>query len=177
MSSQSSITKPDPSRSAVVALGSNQAFEGSSPAQLVVAAAERLSQFSETQVQLSSLHRTAAQGLGSSAADFCNAVAVLQPAADLCASDLLAELLAVEVEFGRQRLEPEAGAAYASRSLDLDLIYCRGERVDTEFLKLQHPRAAERSFVLAPLAELWPDLCLDHPAEPVSVLLKRLAQE
>jgi 2-amino-4-hydroxy-6-hydroxymethyldihydropteridine diphosphokinase len=90
---------------------------------------------------------------------------------------LLAELLAVEVEFGRQRLEPEAGEAYASRSLDLDLIYCRGERVDTEFLQLPHPRAAERSFVLAPLAELWPDLCLDHPAEPVSVLLKRLAQE
>ena len=86
MSSQSSITKPDPSRSAVVALGSNQAFEGSSPAQLVVAAAERLSQFSETQVQLSSLHRTAAQGLGSSAADFFFASSNSAPARAKAAS-------------------------------------------------------------------------------------------
>lgn len=177
MNSQRSTTKPDPGRSAVVALGSNMAFEGRSPAQLVCAAAERLSQLSETQVQLSTLHRTTPQGLDAGAADFCNAVAILQPAPGLCASDLLAALLSVEGEFGRQRLEPEAGASYASRTLDLDLIYCRGERVDSDFLQLPHPRAAERLFVLAPLAEVWPDLCLDANAEPVSLILKRLARE
>ena len=33
--------------------------------------------------------------------------------------------------------------------------------IDAEQLVLPHPRMHERSFVLAPLAEIWPDWC--HP--------------
>ncbi len=182
MSSQSSTIKSDQaavdqSRCAVIALGSNLAFQGSSSSELVTAAAKRLEELSESPVRLSSLYRTAAQGLGPGANEFCNAVAVIVPSVDLSASDLLSKLLAIEALLGRERRQPEAGATYASRTLDLDLIFCRNEQIDTEFLQLPHPRAAQRRFVLAPLAELWPDLRLSAESMPVSDLLELLPLE
>ena len=182
MSSQSNITKSDPleadqSRWAVVALGSNLAFQGSTPSELVAAAAGRLGELSESPVRLSSLHSTKPQGLGSGANEFCNAVAVIEPPSGLSASDLLSELLAIETQLGRERSKPQAGAIYASRTLDLDLIFCRNEQVNTKFLQLPHPRASQRRFVLAPLAELWPDLCLSDELLPVSQLLEQLTHE
>jgi 2-amino-4-hydroxy-6-hydroxymethyldihydropteridine diphosphokinase len=56
----------------------------------------------------------------------------------------------VEAVFGRAR-----GAANASRSLDLDLLDYDG-RIILSDVVLPHPRMAERSFVLAPLAEIAP---------------------
>jgi 2-amino-4-hydroxy-6-hydroxymethyldihydropteridine diphosphokinase len=56
----------------------------------------------------------------------------------------------------------DAPRHYASRTIDLDLL-CHGERrVRTPQLTLPHPRMHERAFVLAPLAELAPDLVLAH---------------
>ena len=85
--------------------------------------------------------------------DFRNAVAVVQTA--LSAERLLAELNAIEAEFGRVR-----EVRFGPRTLDLDLIWYDGRRIESDRLTLPHPRAHEREFVLRPLAELAPDLVL-----------------
>ncbi len=65
---------------------------------------------------------------------------------------LLGMLQQVEREFGRQRSTPNA-----PRTLDLDLIAFGREIMATTELNLPHPRAAERLFVMGPLAEIAPD--------------------
>ena len=46
----------------------------------------------------------------------------------------------------------------APRTLDLDLILYDGEVVDEPGLSIPHPRFREREFVLAPLAEIAPEM-------------------
>ena len=66
--------------------------------------------------------------------------------------------ISIEQRFGRER--PYRNAP---RTLDLDVLLmgvagnAGGFALHDERLTLPHPRAARRSFVLAPLAELWPD--------------------
>jgi 2-amino-4-hydroxy-6-hydroxymethyldihydropteridine diphosphokinase len=67
--------------------------------------------------------------------------------------DLLELLLEVERREGRIRTERNA-----PRVLDLDLLLLGDYRLEGPRLTLPHPRMWERRFVLAPLAELAPDL-------------------
>lgn len=64
---------------------------------------------------------------------------------------LLGILQQVEREFGRQR-----GIPNGPRTLDLDLIAFGREILESSKLVLPHPRAAERLFVMGPLAEVAP---------------------
>ncbi len=61
-----------------------------------------------------------------------------------------------------QRLEEEAGRVRAGRwgprTLDVDVLLVGDERVDDPDLVVPHPRMNERRFVLAPLADLAPEL-------------------
>lgn len=103
----------------------------------------------------SSLYRTAPLGLHHQP-DFINAVAALEVnAAVLSAPTFLARLFDIEAAFGRVR-----SIRNAPRTLDLDLLLFGNERHDTEGLTLPHPRLTERAFVLAPLAEIAPDLSI-----------------
>ena len=70
---------------------------------------------------------------------------------------LLARLLRIEYAAGRTREVPRG-----PRTLDLDLLLYGDRQQQTELLILPHPRLHLRRFVLAPLAELVPDL--RHPA-------------
>ena len=91
----------------------------------------------------------------SSGPDYVNAVARLRTA--LAPHALLDALQAIEPRFGRER--PYRNAP---RTLDLDLLLYGvegaegGVELHDERLTLPHPRAAQRTFVLEPLAELWP---------------------
>ena len=99
----------------------------------------------------SSVYRTApvqAQG-----PDFYNAVAAIDTSRS--PDELLEDLLNLEQQFGRER--PYRNAP---RTLDLDLLLHGQAQFDTARLTLPHPRAHERAFVLAPLAELAPGLVL-----------------
>lgn len=58
----------------------------------------------------------------------------------------------VEARFGRVRT-----TANAPRTLDLDLIALGRRVIDRPDLKLPHPRAHLRRFVMGPLAEIAPD--------------------
>ena len=80
---------------------------------------------------------------------FVNAVAAVQTT--LQPVELLAVLHAVETAMGRLRSAPNA-----PRTLDLDLLDYEGRIMDGPVV-LPHPRLAERSFVLVPLAEIAPD--------------------
>ncbi len=80
---------------------------------------------------------------------FLNGVAIVSTA--LGPHALMATLGRIEEAFGRRR-----GAANAPRTLDLDLIAYGREQGDCDGLILPHPRAAERLFVMGPLAEIAP---------------------
>jgi 2-amino-4-hydroxy-6-hydroxymethyldihydropteridine diphosphokinase len=94
--------------------------------------------------------------IDSSGPDYVNAVARLRT--PLAPHALLDALQAIEQRFGRER--PYRNAP---RTLDLDILLygIHGEDgglvLADDRLTLPHPRAAQRAFVLAPLAELWPD--------------------
>lgn len=70
----------------------------------------------------------------------------------LTASDLMAALLAIERDRGRERPFPRA-----ARTLDLDLVLFGDRIADEPGLILPHPRFRERRFVLEPLAEIAPE--------------------
>jgi len=86
---------------------------------------------------------------------YLNAVARLETT--LAPRALLARLLELEREAGRVR----SGVRNEARTLDADLLFHGDRRLDEPGLVLPHPRLHERAFVLAPLAELAPDLV--HP--------------
>ncbi len=81
---------------------------------------------------------------------FVNGVAIVSTAHDPHA--LMAALGRLEEAFGRQR-----DKINAPRTLDLDLVACGRLSGDLDGLILPHPRAAERLFVMGPLAEIAPD--------------------
>jgi 2-amino-4-hydroxy-6-hydroxymethyldihydropteridine diphosphokinase len=80
---------------------------------------------------------------------FLNGVVIVQTAHG--PQDLMAVLARIEAAFGRRR-----GAANAPRTLDLDLIAYGRTTGDLDGLILPHPRAADRLFVMGPLAEIAP---------------------
>lgn len=82
--------------------------------------------------------------------------AVTEIGTSLAPLDLLHRLQELEIRSGR----PRNHARNASRTLDLDLLYCDEMTLHHPELDLPHPRMTERSFVLAPLTEIRPELRL-----------------
>jgi len=80
----------------------------------------------------------------------------LQIGTSLNPQQLLAACLSIEDEFGRSR-----PVRWAPRTLDIDILFYADQVVCEENLSIPHPRLQERSFVLAPLREIAPDL--RHP--------------
>lgn len=102
----------------------------------------------------SHLYRTAPQGGPAGQPDFCNACAAL--ACELAPLALLDRLQALEAAHGRVR-----DVRWGPRTLDLDMLAYDDLRMTHERLRLPHPRAAQRGFVLVPLADIAPALELD----------------
>ena len=71
----------------------------------------------------------------------------------LPAARLMERALAIEDAFERERSEIQN----APRTLDVDLIVVGDRRSDEDFLRLPHPRAHQRAFVLQPWHDLEPD--------------------
>jgi 2-amino-4-hydroxy-6-hydroxymethyldihydropteridine diphosphokinase len=99
---------------------------------------------------------------------FLNGVAALDTT--LTAEALLELLLEVERRFGRSR---EGVPPTGPRTLDLDLLLYGDAEIDEPGLQVPHPRMHERLFVLAPLAEIAPELRIPGRGE-VQTLLARL---
>lgn len=152
---------------AYIGLGANLPSPAGAPEQTVRAAIDALGKAGQV-TAYSRLYRTEPVGLESQPA-FVNAVAQLET--DLEPEPLLDFLLALERRYGRDRtLDPPKGP----RTLDLDLLLVDGVILSTETLTLPHPALAERRFVLAPLAEIAPDLRIPGRGTTVRELLAAL---
>lgn len=99
---------------------------------------------------------------------FLNGVVELETT--LSARALLERLQAIEADAGRERSVPDG-----PRTLDLDLLFLGEERVQEQDLVVPHPRLEARTFVLAPLCELAPDLRLPGCGQSVRERLAELA--
>jgi len=150
---------------AAIALGANlQDPEGQ-----VRQAFEELDLLPATRVVArSSLYRTAPVGLTEQPA-FVNAVAVVET--ELPPRALLVELLSIERRHGRQRDVPNG-----PRTLDLDILLYGDLQHHEAGLTIPHPRAHERAFVLAPLAEAWPGAAIPGHG-PVRALLEGVREQ
>jgi 2-amino-4-hydroxy-6-hydroxymethyldihydropteridine diphosphokinase len=101
---------------------------------------------------------------------FLNAVVLVDTT--LSASRLLDRALAIEDAYDRDR----SHGVNAPRTLDVDLIVVGDRRSDTETIRLPHPQAHERAFVLKPWVDLEPDA--EIPGQgPISVLLEKVGTD
>ncbi|HIJ89539.1 MAG: 2-amino-4-hydroxy-6-hydroxymethyldihydropteridine diphosphokinase [Desulfobulbaceae bacterium] len=80
---------------------------------------------------------------------FTNAVGEITTT--LSPMELLAAMLAIETDMGRDRTLTK------DRPVDLDLLYYGEMMINSQTLTVPHPHIAGRLFVLAPLAELAPE--------------------
>lgn len=137
------------SHSAVIALGANLGQR----AEAIRAAAAEIDALPGTSlIILSSLVESAAvkpEGVDLDAPEYLNAVALIETTLDPHA--LLTALNVIEHAHGRTR-----HVRWGDRTLDLDIITYDLLEMSDESLTLPHPRAAERSFVLAPWLEVDP---------------------
>ena len=151
---------------AYVALGSNLG----EPAERLAAALRALEETPGiTRLRASRSYRTSAVGGPGEQPEYLNAVAALDT--ELSAEDLLVHLQAIEAREGRDRSREER---WGPRRLDLDLLLHGETRTESADLVVPHPRMEERVFVLAPLAELAPDLVLPGCGLTVRERLARL---
>jgi 2-amino-4-hydroxy-6-hydroxymethyldihydropteridine diphosphokinase len=65
---------------------------------------------------------------------------------------LMAEILAIEKEMGRKRIQKKG-----PRSIDIDILLLGNEIIESPNLTIPHPAMQERRFVLEPLAEIAPE--------------------
>lgn len=91
---------------------------------------------------------------------FLNLVAEIET--DLFPMQLLSRIAKIEQAAGRVRTVPNG-----PRTLDIDILFYGRVVIHSTKLEVPHPRIAERRFVLAPLAELAPDL--RHPVTHQSI--------
>lgn len=98
----------------------------------------------------SRVYETAPVG-GPAQEPYLNAVVAVDTSLD--AAGLLAVAQRLEAEAGRVR-----SVRWGPRPLDVDVLLVGDERVDSVELTVPHPRLWERGFVLAPLADVAPEL-------------------
>jgi 2-amino-4-hydroxy-6-hydroxymethyldihydropteridine diphosphokinase len=153
-----------PIRRIVVALGSNLGERLTS----LQGALDAIADTPDVWVtSVSPVYETAPVESPEEAKPFLNAVVLADTT--LPAARLMERALAIEDAFDRERSD----IRNAPRTLDVDLIVVGDRRADDDFLRLPHPRARERAFVLQPWHDVEPDAELPD-AGPIAELLEKL---
>jgi 2-amino-4-hydroxy-6-hydroxymethyldihydropteridine diphosphokinase len=124
-----------------------------------------------TEVRSSSIYETSPVDCEPGTAAYLNAV--MEIGFDGPPITLLDLLMEIELKMGRPSKRPRN----SPRSIDLDLLYVGNMVLNSPEIIVPHPRLAKRRFVLAPLAEIAPDLVLPGQTRSVSALLERLKSE
>jgi 2-amino-4-hydroxy-6-hydroxymethyldihydropteridine diphosphokinase len=155
--------KPDHPVTVFVAIGSNM---GDRSAHMHHAFRALASTAGIRLLRQSSVHETAPVGPPGQG-PYLNAVAEIST--DLSPHALLATLLQIESQRGRDRTRE---VRFGPRTLDLDMLIWDASlpgfaRIDAPGLSVPHPRMHERPFVLLPLAELDPETARRAAVSPV----------
>jgi 2-amino-4-hydroxy-6-hydroxymethyldihydropteridine diphosphokinase len=149
------------SRSIVLALGSNLGDR----LDILQGGVDAIAGIPEVQVMtVSPVYETVPVG-GPPQPDYLNAVLLARTS--LPSPALLDRLHEAEAAFDRVR-----EVRWGPRTLDIDIIAVEGERSDDPVLTLPHPRAHERSFVLAPWHDADPDAELPGHGAVAALLAK-----
>jgi 2-amino-4-hydroxy-6-hydroxymethyldihydropteridine diphosphokinase len=177
------LALPDVTEStALIALGANLPNGNTPPADTLKFALSALADRGFSLRSISRFFATPCFPAGSGP-DYVNAAAAITVPAGLTADDLLAHLLAIEMDFGRERQR-----RWGMRTLDLDLVAwgdmilpdregfdqwrCLDPALQAQAapdrLILPHPRLQDRAFVLVPLADVAP--AWRHPVLGITVL-------
>ncbi|MAY82696.1 MAG: 2-amino-4-hydroxy-6-hydroxymethyldihydropteridine diphosphokinase [Flavobacteriales bacterium] len=139
-----------------LSLGSNLGDRMQNLAQAI----EKLEEMGARIVSKSSIYETEGWG-NSDLNDFLNMAIHLQQ--DIEAEKFLKNSKKIEAEMGRDihQKAKENELEYSNRMIDIDILYYNNERIDSEELKVPHPRLQDRRFVLQPLLEIAPNFI--HP--------------
>ena len=152
---------------AYIGLGANLPSSAGQPEATLAAATERLASLGRISAR-SLLYSTAPVGLADQPR-FLNAAVALETG--LAPRTLLLRLLAIEMEFGRDRSH---GIPNGPRTLDLDILLFGDYVLHEAGLELPHPRLAQRAFVLIPLNEIAPGVLDPRSNQPIAQLLATL---
>ena len=84
---------------------------------------------------------------------------ILEISTDLTPEEILDAVQDIENTLGRDRAAEQAycatsGECYASRHIDVDIIFYDDQVISTDRLTIPHPHIGKREFVLIPLCEL-----------------------
>lgn len=116
-------------------------------------------------VQLSSIYETEAWGFDAEQ-NFLNQAVVVET--KLSAHEVLEKALSIETQLGRVR----TGNGYASRTMDIDILFVDDKCFDTPDLVVPHPRIHQRNFVLVPLCEIMSNYVHPKMKKTIVNLLK-----
>jgi 2-amino-4-hydroxy-6-hydroxymethyldihydropteridine diphosphokinase len=152
---------------AYIGMGANLPSPAGPPEATLARAAERLGELGRVAAR-SHLYSTEPVGYADQPR-FVNAVVALET--ELEPRALLEGLLALEREFGRDRL---TGIVNGPRTLDLDLLLFGDVLLNEPDLTVPHPRLLERAFVLVPLCEIAPELRDPRSGVRVAEWIQRL---
>lgn len=109
-----------------------------------------------TITQISSIYKTPSWGfIGNDFYNICIEVITL-----LDAKDLLKNILAIEIELGRQKKIKEG---YENRIIDIDILLFNTNIISSKNLIVPHQKMLDRNFVLVPLAEIASNII--HPTK------------
>lgn len=150
---------------AYIALGSNLA----NPLEQLQSAVQALNRLPQTEVSaVSSFYRSKPLG-PQDQPDFINAVAAIETA--LFPLDLLDRLQQIEQQQGRVRLR-----RWGERTLDLDILLYGNLVLQSERLTVPHYDMNNREFVIVPLYEIAPQLCLPDGKKLDQLITTRFQQ-
>ncbi len=99
--------------------------------------------------------------------DFLNLV--VETETELGPKQLLLLLKGIEIKLGRQ-----ARFRNGPREIDIDILLYDELELDEPGLRIPHPHMQERAFVMAPLADLTPDLAIPGTGKTVAEFLANL---
>jgi 2-amino-4-hydroxy-6-hydroxymethyldihydropteridine diphosphokinase len=129
--------------------------------------AEAVESLGDAVVEVSPVYETEPVGGPGGQDPYLNLVARLET--DLSPRELLGVCHRLETAAGRVR-----GERWGPRTLDVDILWIDGVTVDEPDLTVPHPRMRQRRFVMAPLADVAPDLAPAGWEREVEGLVRRV---